>query len=114
MVGDLSLLASASPVHLAPAKDLHGVLPFPPKIRPTQQHLLEGAYQAQQPVQHMMAVPGLATQASAAAAAAYQAFDRASLIDVQGSRFLLTIEPVLAVLAPSCEFDAASSCICLV
>jgi hypothetical protein len=33
----------------------------------------------------MMAVPGLATQASAAAAAAYQAFDRASLIDVQGS-----------------------------
>jgi hypothetical protein len=87
MVGDLSLLASASPVHLAPAKDLHGVLPFPPKIRTPQQHLLEGAYQAQQqqPLQHMMAVPGLATQASAAAAAAYQAFDRAALIEVQGS-----------------------------
>ncbi|XP_047096345.1 uncharacterized protein LOC124708716 [Lolium rigidum] len=89
MVGDLSLLASASasPVILAPAnaKDLHATLPFPPKIRPPQQHLLEAAYQAQQqqPLQHMMAVPGLATQASAAAAAAYQAFDRAALIDVQ-------------------------------
>ncbi|KAM0929308.1 hypothetical protein ACQ4PT_001732 [Festuca glaucescens] len=96
MVGDLSLLASASasPVLLAPSKDLHGVLPFPAKIRPPQQaasvqlspqqHLLEGAYQAQQqqPLQQMM-VPGLATQASAAAAAAYQAFDRAALIDVQ-------------------------------
>uniref|UniRef100_A0ACD5ZHQ3 Uncharacterized protein n=1 Tax=Avena sativa TaxID=4498 RepID=A0ACD5ZHQ3_AVESA len=92
MVGDLSLLAS--PGLLGPAKELHGVLPFQGKIRApqqpasasvqlsAQQHLLEGAYQAPQPVQQMM-VPGLAGQAAAAAAAAYQAFDRAALIDVQ-------------------------------
>jgi hypothetical protein len=60
----------------------------------------------------MMAMPGLATQASAAAAAAYQAFDRAALIDVQGSRFLLMIEHVLAALALSPEFHAACVLLC--
>ncbi|CAM0958344.1 unnamed protein product [Alopecurus aequalis] len=90
MVGDLSLLAS--PVVLGPAKDLHGgALPFPAKIRPPsqqascvqlspQQHILEAAQQ-QQPGHHVL-MPGLG-QASAAAAAAYQSFDRAALIDVQ-------------------------------
>uniref|UniRef100_A0A452XYG0 Uncharacterized protein n=1 Tax=Aegilops tauschii subsp. strangulata TaxID=200361 RepID=A0A452XYG0_AEGTS len=93
MVGDLSLLASASasPVILAPSKELHGVLPFQGKrsqqdmgrsaavqLSP-QQHLLEGAYQAQQPLQMM--VPGIGQ----AAAAAYQTFDSAALIDVQDS-----------------------------
>ncbi|XP_037454090.1 uncharacterized protein LOC119324403 isoform X1 [Triticum dicoccoides] len=94
MVGDLSLLASASasPVLLAPSKELHGVLPFQGKrsqqdagrsaavqLSP-QQHLLEGAYQAQQPLQMM--VPGIGQ----AAAAAYQTFDSTALIDVQDSR----------------------------
>lgn len=95
-MGDLSLLASAtaSPVLLAPSKELHGVLPFQGKrsqqqqqdagrsaavqLSP-QQHLLEGAYQAQQPLQMM--VPGIGQ----AAAAAYQAFDSAALIDAQDS-----------------------------
>lgn len=80
-------------------QELHGVLPFQGKrsqqdagrsaavqLSP-QQHLLEGAFQAQQPVQMM--VPGLGQAASAA----YQAFDSAALIDVQGDK------PVLAVLA---------------
>lgn len=95
MVGDLSLLAvaSASPVLRAPSKELHGVLPFQGRgaasaaapvssasqLSP-QQHILEGAYQAQQQPVHMM-VPGLAQ----AAGAAYQAFDMAALIDVQDS-----------------------------
>ena len=107
MVGDLSLLA-ASPVLLSPAKDLHGgVLPFQPKTRPptqqlsAQQRLLEGAYQA--PVHHMM-MPGLGQASSpAAAAAAYQAFDMAALIDVQGSPIPLRMIKLLVI---SCEFDA--------
>jgi len=92
MVGDLSLLASVSPVILGPSKDLHGVLPFQGKRSQqdagrsaavqlsAQQHILEGAYQAQQPGQMM--VPGIGQ----AAAAAYQAFDTSALVDMQDSQ----------------------------
>ncbi|CAN6326653.1 unnamed protein product [Urochloa humidicola] len=94
MVGDLSLLAVASPVVLPPSKELHGVLPFQGKrphdaatacaaaaavqlVAPLPQHI-DGL----QPV-HMMMPGGHQAQP---VPAAYQAFampDAAALIDVQ-------------------------------
>lgn len=97
MVGDLSLLASASPVVLPPSKELRGVLPLQGKrpqdagvqlCAPLQQHpphhLEAVPYHQGQPVQ--MVVPG--NHQGQALPAAYQAItmpDTAVLIDVQDS-----------------------------
>lgn len=96
MVGDLSSLlaaaSSASPVVLAPSKELHGVhLPMPlqgkrPPLQPQDAAVhIEAAAAAAAAFQGQVMVPG---HAHAGAPAAFQAFavpDMAALIDVQDS-----------------------------